>query len=319
MTQQALDGDPLPSWNDGRAKDALIGFVEQVTKNNRGGFVPPEERIAVFDNDGTLCSEMPVLTQFAFIADRIRALAPDHPEWKDMSPFKEILAGDMIGALAGGPGAISGVLAAMYTGMTTAEFADDVVAWIGTARHPLTSRLYTEMVYQPMLELLAYLRKNLFRTYIVSASGIDFMRPWTEAVYGIPPEQVIGSSIRLKYDDRNGSPVLVRIPEMELFDEGEEKPVAIHHFIGRHPVLAFGDSDGDLQMLRWVVSGSGPRFAGLIHHTDEERVRACEVYDGKIPIGKCHNALTEAKERGWTIVDMKKDWKIVFPFGRCQP
>lgn len=307
--------DPLPSWNNCLAKEALIGFVEQVTGNTPGGFVPVGERIAVFDNDGTLCSEIPVLMQFAFIADRVRALVPKHPEWKDLSPFREILSGDMSGTLSSGRGGISGVLAATYTGMTTVSFEEEVTTWISAARHPVTGRLYREMVYQPMLELLTYLRNNQFKTYIVSASGIDFMRPWTQGVYGIPPDQVIGSSIRLKYEVHNQVPVLVRLPEVEIFDEGEEKPVAIHHFIGRRPILAFGDSDGDLQMLQWVASGNGPRFAGLIHHTDAERECASDASNCDPPVGKIERVLSEARAQGWIIVDMKRDWRTLFPFG----
>jgi phosphoserine phosphatase len=314
MTQPARVPGPLPSWNNRTAKEALIGFVELVTGDCPGGFVPGEERIAVFDNDGTLCSEMPVLMQFAFIADRVRALEPEYPEWKDKSPFKEILCGDMHGALSGGRGGISGVLAATYTGMTTVQFEHEVTRWMNTARHPVTGRLYSEMVYQPMLELLAYLRKNLFKIFIVSASGIDFMRPWTQGVYGIPPEQVIGSSIRLKYEVHDEVPVLIRLPNVEIFDEGEEKPVAIHHFIGRRPILAFGDSDGDLQMLQWVASGSGPRFTGLIHHTDTERECADKANNSDRPVGKPGRVLSEAYARGWTIVDMKRDWRTIFPF-----
>ncbi len=310
--------DPLPSWNDGEAKESLIRFVKLVTGDSPKSYVRPEERIAVFDNDGTLCSEMPALTQFAFTVDRTRALAVNHPEWKDKSPFKEILAGDMIGTLACGMGAIGSVLAATYAGMTTAEFERDVTAWMNTARHPATGRRYSEMVYRPMTELIAFLQKNRFKTYIVSAGGIDFMRPWTEEVYGIPRDQVIGSSIRLKYEDRSGSPVLVRLPGLELYDEGDEKPVAIHHVIGRRPIFAFGDSDGDLPMLRWVASGPGPYFAGLIHHTDAEREWAYESYDADLPIGRLDRALSESRAKGWTIVDMKQDWKTIFPFGSRQ-
>jgi len=308
MTRPEPTDDPLPSWNAGPARESLIRFVEFVTRSSSFGFVPPKERIAVFDNDGTLCSGMPVLTQFAFTVDRTRALASRHPEWQGTSPFREILAGDMAGTFACGMGAIAGALAATYTGMTTEEFEHDVTLWMSTAHHPETGRLYTEMVYQPMIELLAYLQANRFKVYIVSASGIDFMRPWTERVYGIPPEQIIGSNIRLKYENRNGSPVFVRLPVLELFDEGDEKPVAIHHFIGRQPIFAFGDSDGDLPMLQWVTSGSGPRFAGLVRDTDGER--AHEIH---LSIGKSDHALAEAQARGWTVVDMKKDWKTVFP------
>ncbi len=314
MTHPVTPRDPLPSWNSLKAKESLIHFVELVTGKRPGGFVPPEERIAVFDNDGTLCSEKPVLMQFAFTADRIRKLAHIHPEWKTISPFKEFLSGDMHGALSGGMGAISGILAATYAGMTTEEFEHEVSAWVTTACHPVTGRLYTEMVYQPMLELLSYLRENQFRIYIVSATGIDFMRPWTERVYGIVPEQVIGSSIRLKYEVHDTIPVLVRLPELEIFDEGGEKPVAIHHFIGRRPVLAFGNSDGDIQMLRWVVSGSGPRFAGFIHHPDAEHGQADRACNGNMLSGKSDRALAQARTEGWTIVDVREDWKTIFPF-----
>lgn len=281
-----------------------------------GGFIPEKDRIAVFDNDGTLCTEMPVLMQFAFTMSRVQAMASGHPEWRDLSPFREILDGDMHGALSGGTGVISRVLAATYAGMTTDEFSQEVTRWIHTARHPSSGRLYPEMVYQPMLELLAYLRENLFKIYIVSASGIDFMRPWTHQVYGILPENVIGSSIRLKYEDHAAGPVLVRIPELELFDEGHEKPVAIHHFIGTRPILAFGDSDGDLEMLKWVSSSTGPRFAGLIHHTDNEREYEYddEEYGGALASGRNHRVMAEAQSQGWTIVDMKTDWKRIYPF-----
>jgi len=308
MTPPAPAHDPLRSWNDGLAKSSLVRFVELVTRDGSPGFVPGKERIAVFDNDGTLCSEMPVLTQFAFTVDRMRAQASSHPDWQTEAPFREILEGDMTGAFACGMGAIVKALAATYSGMTTEEFDHDVTEWMNTARHPDTGRLYTERVFEPMVELIAYLQANGFAVYIVSASGIDFLRPWTEKVYGIPREQIIGSNIRLRYEIRNGSPVLVRLPAIELFDEGVEKPVAIHHFIGKKPIFAFGDSDGDLPMLQWVASGAGSRFTGLVHHTDSER--AHEIH---LPIGRSDHVLAEAQARGWTVVDMKEDWKDVFP------
>lgn len=314
MSPSSPANDPLPSWNEGAVKISLIRFIEGVTGGSSTDYIPPGERIAVFDNDGTLCSEMPVLTQFAFTMDRVRAYASDHPEWTDTSPFREILAGDMAGTLASGRGAFNCVLAATYAGMTVEEFEDDVSRWMHTARHLLTSRKYTEMVYQPMIELLAHLKRNEFKTYIVSASGIDFLRPWTEAVYGIPPEQVIGSSIRVKYEDRDGVPALVRLPQIEIYDEGEEKPVAIHHFIGRRPILAFGDSDGDLPMLRWVASSSGARFTGLITHMDPVRERDTVANHPDLGVARCDRVLAEAKLRNWAIVDMRTDWKRVFPF-----
>jgi phosphoserine phosphatase len=308
MTLPASSGDPLSSWNDGDAKTSIVRFVELVATNGSPGFVREKERIAVFDNDGTLCSEMPVLIQFAFTVDRMRALAPAHPEWQTTSPFREILRGDMAGAFAGGMGAIAQALAATYAGMTTEEFEHDVVVWADTARHPETGRPFSERVFQPMVELIRYLQEHRFKVYIVSASGIDFLRPWTEEVYGIPPEQVIGSNIRVKYEVRDGIPVLVRLPVIELFDDGMEKPVAIHHFIGRKPIFAFGDSDGDLPMLEWVASGAGARCAGLIRHTDEER-----THEARLPFGKSDHAFATAQAKGWTVVDMKKDWKTVFP------
>ncbi|NMB77955.1 MAG: haloacid dehalogenase-like hydrolase [Methanomicrobiales archaeon] len=307
--------DPLPSWHEGAAKEAIIGFVNRVTTSGHPEFIPIAERIAVFDHDGTLCPEMPVYAQFAFTADRARAMAPAHPEWSGESPFKEVLAGDMIGALKLGIGVFARVLAATYAGMTTDEFERDVRTWMATARHPKTGRPYTEMVYQPMLELIAFLQANRFRVYLVSASGIDFLRPWIESVYSIPREQVIGSSIRLQFASRDGKPALVRLPVLEVYDEGDEKPVAIHHFIGRRPVFAFGNADGDIAMLRWVASGDGPHFCGLLHHTDSDREWAYEAYDPALPIGSAKKALAMAPGEGWIVVDMKKDWRIIFSSG----
>jgi len=303
--------DPLPSWNDTASKKAIVSFVEKVTKPSAPDFVPPAERIATFDQDGTLWAEQPMYFQLFFALDRVKALAPQHPEWKDKEPFASLLKGDVKGALAGGERAMLEIVMATHAGMTTEEFAQTVKEWIATARHPKTGRFYTEMVYQPMLELLAYLQANGFKTFIVSGGGIEFMRPWTEKVYGIPPEQVIGSSIKTKFEVRNGKPVLVRLPEINFIDDKAGKPVAINQHIGRRPIAAFGNSDGDLQMLQWTTAGSGARFALLVHHTDAEREWA---YDRTSSIGRLDKALDEAQANGWTVVDMKNEWKTIFPF-----
>jgi phosphoglycolate phosphatase-like HAD superfamily hydrolase len=303
--------DALPSWSDGPAKQSIIEFVEHVTKEGGRDYVPPAERIAVFDNDGTLWAEQPIYVQLAFSLDRVKALAAEHPEWKDEQPFKAVLEGDMKSVMAGGEHALLEIVMATHSGMTTAQFEQTVLDWVNSAHHPKTNRRYTEMVYQPMLELLAYLRTEGFKTYIVSGGGIEFMRPWAERVYGIPPEQVIGSSIKVKYEMRDSGPVLMRLPEIDFIDDKAGKPVAIHKFIGRRPILAFGNSDGDLQMLQWTAGGGGARFMGLVHHTDSEREWA---YDRKSPVGRLDRALEEAKAGGWTVVDMKRDWKSIFPF-----
>jgi phosphoglycolate phosphatase-like HAD superfamily hydrolase len=312
-TNLCFAADPLPSWNDGVAKRAILRFVDEITAESGDNFVPPAERIATFDNDGTLWAEQPVYFQFAFAFDRVKALAPQHPEWKEHEPFKSVLAGDMKKALAGGEKAIGQLMAATHAGMTTDEFEAVVNDWITSAKHPKTGRLYTEMVYQPMLELLAYLRSKGFKTYIVSGGGIEFMRPWTDRVYGIPPEQVVGSSGKLKFEHRDGKPVLVKLPEVEFVDDKEGKPVGIRMHIGRRPILAFGNSDGDQQMLQYTAAGSGARFMGIVHHTDEDREFA---YDRRSPIGRLDKALDEGQKRGWTIVDMQRDWKTVFPSAR---
>ena len=301
--------DPLPSWNDGKAKQSIIAFVAQVTKAGSPGFVPPEERIAVFDNDGTLWAEQPIYFQLLFALDRVKALAPRHPEWKDREPFASLLKGDVKAALAGGEHAILEIVMATHAGDTTEDFEKVVKDWIATARHPTTKRPYTDMVYQPMLEVLAYLRANGFKTFIVSAGGVEFMRPWAEKVYGVPPEQVIGSSIKVKYELRDGTPVLVRLPEPDFINDKEGKPVAIHQYIGRRPIAAFGNSDGDLQMLQWTTAGQGPRFALYIHHTDAEREWA---YDRESSIGRLDKGLDEARSKSWTVVDMKQDWKVIY-------
>jgi len=303
-------GGPLPSWNDGQARQSVIDFVSRVTKAGSPGFVPPAERIAVFDNDGTLWAEKPMYFQLLFALDRVQALAPEHPEWKTTEPFASLLEGDVEGALAGGKKAILEIVMATHAGITTEEFEKIVKEWISTAKHPTTRRRYTEMVYQPMLEVLAYLRANGFKTYIVSGGGIEFMRPWVEGVYGIPPEQVIGSSIKVEFEMREGTPVLVRQPELDFFDDKEGKPIAIHQRIGRRPIAAFGNSDGDLQMLQWTTAGSGARFALYVHHTDEEREWA---YDRDSSVGRFDKGLDEARAKGFTVVDMKRDWKVVYP------
>ena len=301
---------PLPSWNDTAARRAVVAFVEAATTAGSPGFIEPAERIAVFDNDGTLWAEQPMYFQLAFAIDRVTALAPQHPEWKSTEPFASLLRGDIATALKGGERALLEIVMATHAGLTTDEFARIAGDWIATARHPVTGRLYSEMVYQPMLELLAYLRANGFKTFIVSGGGVEFMRVFAERVYGVPPEQVVGSSIRTEFEMRDGAPTLVRLPEIDFIDDKAGKPVGIHRHIGRRPVMAFGNSDGDLQMLQWTTAGDGPRFAMIVRHTDAEREWA---YDRKSHIGTLDQALDEAPKRGWTVADMKSDWNRVFP------
>jgi phosphoserine phosphatase len=308
--QPAFSADPLPSWNDTAPKKAIVTFVEKVTKEGSADFVPVPERIAVFDNDGTLWSEQPAYFQLLFIFDRVKAMAADHPEWKEKEPFASVLKGDMKGLAAQGEKAAMTLLAATHTGMTTEEFTKTVTDWIATAKHPKTKRPYTEMVFQPMLELLTYLRANGFKTFIVSGGGIEFMRPWTERVYGIPPEQVVGSSGKLKFETKDGKYVLVKTPEINLIDDKEGKPVGIQTHIGRRPIAAFGNSDGDLQMLQWTTAGEGPRFGLIVHHTDAEREVA---YDRTSHFGKLDKALDEAAAKDWTVVNMKEDWATIYP------
>jgi phosphoglycolate phosphatase-like HAD superfamily hydrolase len=303
--------DPLPSWNDGAAKQSIVKFVQAVTEAGSPQHVPPAARIAVFDNDGTLWSEQPIYFQAFFAFDRVKALAPKHPEWKTRQPFKGILENDMKAVAAAGEKGLMEVVAATHAGVTTAEFDQAVKDWVARAKHPRFQRAYTELVYQPMLELLAYLRASGFKTYIVSGGGIDFMRVFTEEVYGIPPEQVVGSVSETKLEVRDGKPVLVKLPKINLVDDKAGKPVGIHRFIGRRPVLAFGNSDGDHQMLQWTAAGDGARFMGIVRHTDAEREWA---YDRQSSIGRLDKALDEATQKGWTVVDMKQDWKVVYPF-----
>jgi hypothetical protein len=314
VTQTVAVTDPLPSWNDGPVKTAILDFVQHTSSPGDPEFVPASERIAVFDNDGTLWAEQPMYFQLAFALDRVKALAPSHPEWRNREPFRSLLAGDLRGALAGGDKAIAEIMIATHAGMTTDEFEQIVKDWIAVSSHPTLNRAYTACVYQPMLELLAHLRERGYKTYIVSGGGIEFMRPWTERVYGIPPEQVVGSQIQTKFEIRkDGTTALVRLPGVEFIDDRDLKPVAIHRFIGRRPIMAFGNSDGDLQMLQWTASGPGPRFVALIHHTDDGREWA---YDRESPIGKLDKALDEARAKRWTVVDMRNDWGAVFPTTR---
>jgi phosphoglycolate phosphatase-like HAD superfamily hydrolase len=310
VAARAFAQDPLPSWNDTAPKRSIVQFVEKVTKPGSPSFVPAAERIATFDNDGTLWAEQPMYFQVFFVVDRVKALAPQHPEWKTTEPFASLLKGDMKGVAASGDKGLMTMLAATHSGMTTEEFDKMVSTWISTAKHPKSGKLLTGMVYQPMLELLAYLRANGFKTFIVSGGGIEFMRPWSERVYGIPPEQVVGSSGGLKYEVRDGKPVIIKLPELAFMDDKEGKPVGIQRHIGRRPIAAFGNSDGDLQMLQWTAAGSGTRFCLYVHHTDAAREWA---YDRDSQIGKLDKGLDEAKAKGWTVVSMKDDWKRIYP------
>jgi hypothetical protein len=308
----AQAADPLPSWNDTAPKKAIIALVEKLNQPGLPDFVPVAERIATFDNDGTLWAEQPMYFQFLFALDRVKTLAPQHPEWKNQEPFASLLKGDLKTALAGGEKAMMEIVMATHTGMTTTEFEQVVKDWLATAKHPKTQRPYTEMVYQPMVELLAYLRANGFKTFIVSGGGIEFMRPWTEKVYGIPPEQVIGSSIKTKFELRDGKPVLVRLPELNFIDDKAGKPVGINEHIGRRPVAAFGSSDGDRQMLEWTQAGDGARLMALVHHDDAIREFA---YGPESKIGTFSDALlAEATKNDWTVISMKNDWKRIFPW-----
>ena len=302
--------DPLPSWNDGAAKNAIADFVTRVTTGGGADFVPRAERIATFDNDGTLWCEQPYYFQLAFAFDQVKAMAPQHPEWKTRQPFKALLTHDKAALADAGQKGLLQIVAATHAGMTTEEFSRTVLEWTASARHPRFNRPYDSPVYQPMLELLAYLRANGFKTFIVSGGGVEFMRPWTEKVYGIPREQVVGSAGVVKFQiGAGGKPELMKLAKIEFVDDGPGKPVGINRFIGRRPLFAFGNSDGDLAMLQWTFAGEGPRFAGLVHHTDATREY---VYDRDSKVGKLDKALDEATAKGWTVVDMKRDWKVVF-------
>jgi len=306
--------DGLPSWNDGAVKRAILEFIARTTTQGGPDWVPVPERIACFDNDGTLWTEQPIYFQIAFAFDRVKAMVSRHPEWRTREPFKSVLADDRTALAALGEKGFIDIVAATHAGMTTEEFTKAVVDWLATARHPRFDRPYTDLVYQPMIELLALLRAHQFKTFIVSGGGIEFMRPWTERIYGIPPEQVVGSSGVTRFELRpDGTPVLVKEPKVQFIDDGPGKPEGINQFIGRRPVFAFGNSDGDQQMLEWTAAGSGARFMGLVHHTDAVREYA---YDRTSPVGRLDKAWDEAVRRKWTIVDMKSDWKVIYPFER---
>ncbi|GAU86507.1 hypothetical protein BIWAKO_06455 [Bosea sp. BIWAKO-01] len=311
VTSASAQTDPLPSWNDGPTKASIVDFVTRVTTQGGPDFVAPAERTAVFDNDGTLWVEQPMYVQLAFVLDRVKALAPQNPGWKTKQPFKAVLGGDMRALAASGEQGLMQLIGTTHSGMTSEEFAKIATDWLATARHPRFKRPYTELVYQPMLELLAHLRANGFKTYIVSGGGVEFMRPWTERVYGIPPEQVLGSSIKTQFEMRDGSPVIFRLPQINFIDDKAGKPVGINQQIGRRPIAAFGNSDGDLEMLQWTTLSGGPRFGLIVHHTDAEREYA---YDRQSHFGKLDKALDAAAVNKWTVVDMKRDWKKIFPF-----
>jgi hypothetical protein len=305
-------GDPLPSWNDGRARQAIVDFVAAVTREGSPNFVPVSQRVATFDNDGTLWCEQPMYVQLAFALDRVKALAPMHPEWKDKQPFKAVLDADMQALAEAGEHGLMELVMATHADTTTEDFARIVTDWLSVARHPRFKRTYTDLVYQPMLELLAYLRTNGFKVFIVSGGGIEFMRPWSERVYGVPPYEVIGSSIKTRFQMRGDVPVLFRLPEINFVDDGPGKPVGINEYIGERPIAAFGNSDGDLQMLQWTtMAGGGRRLGVIIHHTDAEREY---TYDRKSTFGRLDKALDAASPMGWTVVDMKTDWKRIFAF-----
>jgi hypothetical protein len=309
--QAQAQTDPLPSWNDGPNKKAITDFVARVTQQGSPDFVPPAERIATFDNDGTLWVEHPMYTQLAFVLDRVKAMAPLHPEWNGTQPFKAALEGDMKTLAESGERGLLELGMATHAGMTTEEFQKIVTDWLATARDPRFKRPYTELSYQPMIELLAYLRGNGFKTFIVSGGGVEFMRPWTERVYGVPPEQVVGSSIKTKFQMRDGRPELFRLPEVNFVDDGAGKPVGINEFIGRRPIAAFGNSDGDLEMLQWTTMSGGVRLGLIVHHTDAEREYA---YDRNTSFGRLDKALDVAATNHWIVVDMKNDWKRIFAF-----
>lgn len=303
--------DELPSWNDGPSRQAIIEFVEAVTHEGGKDFVPSAERIAVFDNDGTLWSEQPMYFQVLFALDEVKRQAPQHPEWKQKQPFKAVLEGDQKTLAASGMNGILEIVAATHSGMSTEDFIANARRWLASAKHPRSQRPYTEMVFQPMLELLGYLRANGFKTYIVSGGEVAFMRAFAEEVYGIAPEQVIGTTLGSRFEDRDGKLSIQRLPKLVHNDDGPGKPESIDSIIGRRPILAFGNSDGDLQMLQWTSAGNGLRFAGLVHHTDARREWA---YDRESKVGRLDKALDEAKSEDWVVVDMAKEWKRIYPF-----
>jgi hypothetical protein len=306
----AATPDPLPSWRDGDAKRAITTFVAAVTTKGSPDFVEPADRVAAFDNDGTLWSEQPMYVQLAFALDRVKTMAPDHPEWKDTEPFKSVLANDIKGIAASGQKGVAEIVAATHAGMTTAEFEKIVAGWIATARNPKTGKLDDAMIFQPMLELINYLKANGFDVFIVSGGGVEFMRPWTERTYGIPAENVIGSSVKMKYQSDAKDPAIVRLPEIDFVDDGAGKPLGIQKFIGERPIAAFGNSDGDFEMLEWTTTGPGRRLGMIVHHDDAKREFA---YDRVSEFGRLDRALDAAPQRGWNVISMKDDWRTVFP------
>jgi phosphoserine phosphatase len=310
VASASMAADPLPSWNDGDVKTSIVAFVEKVTKEGGPDFAPVAERIATFDNDGTLWCEQPMYFQMIFAFERIKETAGDHPEWKQQEPYKFVLDGDLKAFGATGQKGLLDIIAATHAGMTVEQFHATVREWMHTARHPRFHRPYDQCIYQPMVELLKYLRANGFKTFIVSGGGIEFMRPWVDKAYGIPPEQVVGSSGVVKYELVEDKPVLMKEAKVEFIDDGPGKPVGINHFIGRRPIMAFGNSDGDYEMLRWTTAGEGARFGLIVHHTDAEREYA---YDYPSRVGQLKRALEEAPQRGWVVVSMKDDWKTIFP------
>jgi phosphoglycolate phosphatase-like HAD superfamily hydrolase len=301
--------DPLPSWNNGSAKQRIINFVVKSVSGDSSDFIQVSDRIACFDNDGCLWTEQPYYFQLAFAVDQVKKLAPGHPEWKSKQPFKALLENDMKTVIAGGEHALLEIVMATHAGMTTEEFEGSVREWINSARHPVTGRLYKDMAFKPMLELLDYLRANGFKTFIVSGGGADFIRPWSEEVYGIPPDQVVGSSGKVEYKVIDGKPVLIKLPEINFIDDKEGKPVGIHQYIGKRPVFTAGNSDGDYAMLQWTTTGPGPRFGMIVHHTDPVREYA---YDRESSVGRLNKGLDDAQGYNWLVVDMKKDWKVIY-------
>lgn len=308
LSASAQAGEPLPSWNDGSTKKAIMEFVTAVTDKDGKDYVAPEGRIATFDNDGTLWVESPVYTQILFAFDRVKELAPKHPEWKTTQPFKALLEGDMKTVSASGMKGVAKLIMASHSGMTGDEFAEEVATWMETAKHPGLDRLYKECIYQPQLELLAYLRANGFKTFIVSGGGIQFMRPMTLKAYGIPPWQVVGSSVVSKYDEDKSD--VVRQPKIDFVDDKAGKPAGIYGHIGVRPILAFGNADADMQMIEYTTGGKGRRLGLFVHHTDAKREYA---YDRKSHVGTLDKALDQAEAKGWIIVSMKDDWKKIFP------
>lgn len=311
LSENVEKSDPLPSWNEGATKTSIINYVEDVSNVESENFIPIPDRIATFDNDGNLWSEQPAYFQLFFAIDRVKALVHMHPEWKTEQPFKAVVENNMDELLKHGEHGLLQIVMATHTGNTTDEFEAIVKEWLSTAKHPTQNRPYTELVYQPMLELINYLQENDFKTFIVSGGGIEFMRPWVEEVYGIPRDQIIGSSIKTEYDYNDGNPVIKRLPELDFIDDKEGKPEGINKFIGRKPVFASGNSDGDLQMMRWAASNGLKSFMLYVHHTDSVREWA---YDRDSHIGRLDKGLDEANAKGWTVIDMKNDWKVVYPF-----